>query len=110
MKPFTYEEKEAVMKAVFANHQSPGGFRSVYKAIPIDSYETIKRFIDFTKYFVMFRGPRPHRGYSTRKRDAHSFDVYQRDARTVRLLRVEREAFQRGVAYGQAYDRMITRI
>lgn len=110
MKPFSYEEKEAIMRAVFANHKSPVGFRSTYKAVPIGNYELVKRFIDFTKYFVMFRGPRPHRGYSTRKADAHSFDVYQRDPRTVRLLRVEREAFQRGVTYGQAYDRMITRI
>lgn len=101
MKPFTYEEKEAVMNAVFANHISPAGFRSIYKGMPIGNYETIKRFIDFTKYYVMFRGPRPHRGYSTRKRDAHSFDVYQRDAHTVRLMRVEREAFHRGVEYGR---------
>ena len=49
----------------------------------------------------MFRGPRRGYSYSTRKSDAHSFDVYQRDARTVRLLRVEREAFQRGVEYGR---------
>ena len=50
MKPFTYEEKEAVMNAVFANHISPAGFRSIYKGMPIGNYETIKRFIDFTKY------------------------------------------------------------
>jgi hypothetical protein len=111
MKPFSYEEKEAIMRAVFANHQSPGGFRSVYKAIPIDNYETIKRFIDFTKYYVMFRGPRPRIGQSsTRKRDAHSFDVYKRDPLTVNHIRIEREAFLRGVAYGQAYDRMIRTI
>ena len=103
MKPFSYEEKEAVMRAVFANHQSPGGFRSVYKAIPIDNYDFIKRFIDFTKYYVMFRGPRRGYSYSTRKADAHSFDVYQRDARTVRLLRVEREAFQRGVQWANSH-------
>lgn len=102
MKQFSYEEKEAVMKAIFANHISPAGFRSSYKAVPIGNYEVIKQFIDFTKYFVMFRGPRPSRYQnSTRKRDAHSFDVYQRDARTVRLIRVEREAFQRGVEYGR---------
>ena len=100
MKPFSYEEKEAVMKAVFANYKAPDGFRSSYKSVPIDGYEIIKRFIDFTKYFVMFRGPRPSRYQnSTRKCDAHSFDVYERDARTVRLLRVEREAFQRGVQW-----------
>ena len=99
MKQFTYEEKEAVMQAIFANHKSPAGFRSSYKAVPIGNYETIKRFIDFTKYFVMFRGPRRGYSYSTRKADAHSFDVYERDARTVRLIRVEREAFERGVQW-----------
>ena len=110
MKQLSYSDKEVIMDAIFSNCKSPDGFRSVYKAVPVGNYEVIKQFIDFTKYYVMFRGPRPHRGYSTRKRDAHSFDVYQRDARVVREIRIEREAFQRGVAYGQAYDRMITRI
>jgi len=99
MKQFSYEEKEAVMKAIFANHISPVGFRSIYKGMPIGNYETIKQFIDFTKYFVMFRGPRNRGASSTRKRDAKAFDVYERDARTVREIRIEREAFQRGVRW-----------
>jgi len=95
-----YNEKEAVMQAIFGNHKSPAGFRSTHKGVPIGNYEQIKQFIDFTKYFVMFRGPRPSVGQnSTRKRDAHSFDVYQRDARTVREIRIERDAFFRGVAW-----------
>jgi hypothetical protein len=95
-----YQQKEVVMQQLFANYKSPAGFRSIYKAVPITSYENIKQFIDFTKYFVMFRGPRPSRYQnSTRKRDAHSFDVYQRDARTVREIRIEREAFLRGVQW-----------
>jgi hypothetical protein len=110
MNQLSYSDKEVIMDAIFSNHKSPAGFRSTYKAVPIGNYEVIKQFIDFTKYFVMFRGPRPHRGYSTRKADAHSFDVYQRDARTVQFIRLEREAFLRGVAYGQSYDRMITTI
>ena len=98
----TYEQKEVVMQQMFANYKSPAGFRSTYKAVPITSYEMIKQFIDFTKYYVMFRGPRPSRYQnSTRKRDAHSFDVYQRDARTVNNIRIEREAFYRGVEYGR---------
>jgi len=95
-----YQQKEDIMQSIFANHHSPIGFRSVYKGVPIDNYEQIKQFIDFTKYFVMFRGPRPSIGQnSTRKRDAKAFDVYQRDARTVRELRIEREAFERGVKW-----------
>jgi hypothetical protein len=94
-----YQQKENIMQSIFANHNSPIGFRSVYKGIPIDSYEQIKEFIDFTKYFVMFRGPRRRNASSTRKCDAKAFDVYERDARTVREIRIEREAFIRGVQW-----------
>jgi hypothetical protein len=96
----SYQQKEDIMQSIFANHHSPVGFRSVYKGVPIDNYEQIKQFIDFTKYFVMFRGPRPRFNQSsTRKRDAKAFDVYERDARTVREIRIEREAFERGVRW-----------
>ena len=94
-----YNEKEAVMQAIFGNHKSPAGFRSIYKGMPIGNYETIKQFIDFTKYFVMFRGPRRRGASSTRKCDAKAFDVYQRDARVVHEIRIELEAFQRGVQW-----------
>jgi hypothetical protein len=95
-----YQQKEDIMQSMFHLHKSPIGFRSVYKGVPIDNYEQIKQFIDFTKYFVMFRGPRPRFNQSsTRKRDAKAFDVYERDARTVREIRIEREAFERGVRW-----------
>jgi len=94
-----YKQKEDIMQSIFANHHSPIGFRSVYKSVPIDSYEQIKEFIDFTKYFVMFRGPRNRSATSTRKCDAKAFDVYERDARTVREIRIEREAFIRGMKW-----------
>jgi hypothetical protein len=94
-----YQEKEEIMQKMFVMHNSPIGFRSVYKGIPIYNYEGIKQFIDFTKYFVMFRGPRMRGANSTRKRDAKAFDVYERDARTVREIRIERESFQRGVRW-----------
>jgi hypothetical protein len=94
----TYRGKELVMQQLFFKYKSPDGFRSSYKAVPIDSYEKIKQFIDFTKYYVMFRGPRLKASdASTRKRMAHSFDVYQRSDRDTNRIRVEREAFQRGV-------------
>ena len=100
----SYQQKEDIMQSMFHLHKSPIGFRSVYKGVPIYNYEQIKQFIDFTKYFVMFRGPRPSFNQSsTRKRDAKAFDVYQRDARTVRELRIERESFFRGVEYGKSH-------
>jgi hypothetical protein len=69
--------------------------------VPIFNYEQIKQFIDFTKYYVMFRGPRNRGASSTRKRDAHSFDVYQFAAYQVKNNRIEREAFKRGVEWAR---------
>jgi hypothetical protein len=95
-----YKQKEDIMQAMFHLHKTPDGYRSSYKGVPINNYEEIKQFIDFTKYYVMFRGPRPSRAQSsTRKRNAKAFDVYMRSARDTMLIRTEREAFLRGVAY-----------
>jgi hypothetical protein len=95
-----YQQKEDIMKLVFARWETPTGFRSTYKGVPMDNYDNIKQFIDFTKYYVMFRGPRPNRGQSsTRKRDAKAFDIYQFSVRDTLDNRLEREAFQRGVRW-----------
>ena len=94
-----YKQKEDIMQSIFANHNSPIGFRSVYKGRPIDSCEQIKEFIDVSNYFVMFLGPRRRHASSGRKGDAKAFDVYERDARTVREIRIEREAFIRGMKW-----------
>jgi hypothetical protein len=95
----TYRGKELVMEGLFEKYKAPAGFRSSYKAVPIDSYEMIKQYIDFTKYYVMFRGPRNRGASSTRKRDARAFDVYQRSNHDMVMIRTEREAFQRGVQW-----------
>jgi len=95
-----YQQKEVIMQEMFKMHKTPDGFRSKWKGVPIYNYEVIKEFIDFTKYYVMFRGPRPRFNQSsTRKRDAKAFDVYQRSNRDTQLIRTEREAFQRGVEW-----------
>jgi hypothetical protein len=98
-----YQQKEELMKLIFAKWQAPANFRSSYKGVPMDNYNGIKMFIDFTKYYVMFRGPRPSRAQSsTRKRDAKAFDIYQRSNRDTMLIRTEREAFARGVHWANA--------
>ena len=95
-----YEQKEKMMNIVFDRWVTPAGYRSSFKGVPMDAYETIKEFIDFTKYYVMFRGPRPNRWQnSTRKRDAKAFDVYQRSDRDTHRLRLERDAVLRGVRW-----------
>jgi hypothetical protein len=95
-----YKQKEDLMKMVFEKWQAPTRFRSSYKGIPMDNYEGVKQFIDFTKYYVMFRGPRPRFNQSsTRKRDARAFDIYRRSDRDTLVLRTEREAFMRGARW-----------
>jgi hypothetical protein len=96
-----YKTKENVMNTMLGSlgYTAPANFRSTFKGVPIDKYEMVKVFIDFTKYYVMFRGPRPHRGYSTRKRDAKAFDVYQRSDRDTIRIRAELEGFKRGVQW-----------
>jgi hypothetical protein len=96
-----YKQKEKMMNLMLGSlgYTSPANFRSSFKMVPIDKYEMVKVFIDFTKYYVMFRGPRKRGANSTRKCDAHSFDVYQRSDRDTREIRVERDAFQRGVQW-----------
>ena len=93
-----YRLKEITMCQALEDYQTPTGYRSSYKGVPFGRYAEVLPYIDFTKYYVMFRGPRPNRAQSsTRKRDAKAFDVYMRSARDTMLLRTEREAFQRGV-------------
>jgi len=97
-----YRLKEIAMRQALESYQAPANFRSTYKAATIALYEEVKRFIDFTKYYVCFRGPRFNGSYSTRKRDAYAFDVYQRSDRDTREIRIERDAFKRGVHWANA--------
>lgn len=95
-----YSLKEITMNRLLTGFEAPENMRSLYKGVPFGRYAEVVPYIDFTKYFVMFRGPRPNRSQSsTRKRDARAFDVYMRDARTTSKLRIEYEAFHRGVRW-----------
>jgi hypothetical protein len=99
MRVNSYELKEVKMQETLKTFKSPDGYRSVYKSVPLEFYELLKQQIDFTKYYVMFRGPRPRGASSTRKRHAIKFDIYQRDTLSVSYNRIEREAFMRGVKF-----------
>ena len=94
-----YRMKEIAMEQMLENYQAPIGFRSSFKAVPMSLYESAKYYIDFTKYYVKFRGPRKRFAYSTLKRDAVAFDVYKKDNRAIRESRIELEAFKRGVKW-----------
>ena len=98
-----YRLKEVSMQNALSDYVTPVGYRSSFKGVPFGRYAEVLQFIDFTKYYVMFRGPRPHFGQSsTRKRDAKAFDIYQFSDRDCRENRLEREAFARGVHWANA--------
>jgi len=98
-----YRLKEVSMQNALSDYVTPVGYRSSFKGVPFGRYAEVLQFIDFTKYYVMFRGPRPSRAQSsTRKRDAKAFDVYMRSARDTMLIRTEREAFMRGVEWARS--------
>ena len=97
-----YRLKEIAMCQALENYQAPVGFRSKFKGVPFGRYVEVMPYIDFTKYYVMFRGPRNRGASSTRKRDAYAFDVYQRSDRDTRDIRIERDAFHRGVHWANA--------
>lgn len=95
-----YKTKENLMARLLERFKTPAGYRSSYKGVPIALYEEFKCTIDFTKYYVVFRGPRPRKNQcSTLKRDAKAFDIYQRADYQVKRIRLESEAFKRGVAW-----------
>ena len=98
-----YRLKEVSMQNALSDYVTPVGYRSSFKGVPFGRYAEVLQFIDFTKYYVMFRGPRPQPGFkgSTRKRNAKAFDVYMRSARDTNLIRAEREAFWRGVNWSR---------
>jgi hypothetical protein len=94
-----YRLKEIAMGQALESFQTPAGYRSSYKGVPFTYYDEVKRFIDFTKYYVMFRGPRNRGASSTRKRDAKAFDIYKFSDRDMIFNRLERESFNRGVKW-----------
>jgi hypothetical protein len=96
-----YRLKEISMCQILEDYQTPKGYRSCFKGVPFGRYAEVLKYIDFTKYYVMFRGPRNRGASSTRKRDAKAFDVYMRSARDTNILRTEREAFFRGVNWAK---------
>lgn len=95
-----YRAKEFKMFEVLYDYQTPKGYRSSFKGVPYSMYGLLKPYIDYTKYYVVFRGPRPKFNQSsTRKRDAKAFDIYKFSDRDMQRNRIEREAFQRGVRW-----------
>lgn len=94
-----YNDKELIMGILFRPYLSNKfKYTSEYKSIPVELISKYKEFIDFTRYYIMYRGPRKGRGNVTLKKDAISADIYEYDSGTIWSKRKEREEY---LKYGQ---------
>ena len=104
----------------FADYKSSGvssvsksagcNYGSVFKNIPIADLGAYYSLVNGSqRYYIMYRGSRKGTaGYSTPKRNAHSFDVYMRSDAEVAELRLEKIRYLENriefLVYFESYD------
>ena len=71
-------------------------YRSIYKNVPMAVYNDIKKYFDYTRFRVMFRGKRFRNSYSTPKCNAKCVDVYEFSGNQVIDNRNNRETYLKG--------------
>ena len=89
-----YDKKAKIMRILLSDYESSGEFTSLFRQVPISDYELVKPFIDYTRFYICFRGKRRGFGYSTLKSDAFAFDVYEFDNRKVYNNRTSKVFFE----------------
>jgi hypothetical protein len=90
-----YDKKAKIMCILLSDYKSDySKYTSLFRQIPISDYETVKPFIDYTRFYICFRGKRKGYGYSTLKSDAFAFDVYKFDDRKVYNNRTSKVFFE----------------
>ena len=86
-----YDKKSRIMRVLLSDYMSGSGYTSLFRQVPISDYDLVKPFIDYTRYYICFRGPRKGYGASTLKSDAFAFDVYEFDSLKVYNNRTSRD-------------------
>ena len=72
-------------------------YTALYKNVPMAVYNDTKRYFDYTRFRVMFRGKRFSRNsYSTPKCNAKCVDVYEFSGNQVIENRINRETYLKG--------------
>ena len=90
-----YDKKARLMAILLSDYKSDSSkYTSLFRQVPISDYDMVKPFIDYTRYYICFRGPRKGYGDSTLKSDAFAFDVYEFDSRKVFDNRNSRDFFK----------------
>ena len=89
-----YDKKARIMRILLSDYESDRKYTSLFRQVPISDYEAVKPFIDYTRFYICFRGKRRGYGYSTLKSDAFAFDVYEFDNRKVYNNRTSKVFFE----------------
>jgi len=72
-------------------------YTAIYKNVPMAVYNDTKRYFDYTRFRVMFRGKRLFgNSYSTPKCNAKCVDVYEFSSNQVIANRNNRETYLKG--------------
>ena len=87
-----YNDKLKIMEILFRDYTSDHRkYTSIYKGVPVELINEYKKFIDFTKFYIMYRGPRRKgRGNITLKQDAVRADIYGYSVHDTIIKRQER--------------------
>ena len=96
-----YDKKARIMSLILSDYKSDASkYTSLFRQVPISDYNLVKPFIDYTRFYICFRGKRRGYGYSTLKSDAFAFDVYEYDNRKVYNNRTSRVFFETVICGG----------
>ena len=89
-----YSTKAQVMDIIFKDYKNTRrSYMTRYKGIPVDIINEYKKFIDFTRFYIMYRGPRKGRGNCTLKKDAIKADIYEYNQYSINEKRLMRENY-----------------
>ena len=89
-----YDDKMVIMDRLYRDYTAnPLKYTCIYKAIPVELIDEYKKFIDFTRFYIMYRGPRRGNGNCTLKKDAIKADIYQYSSRDILINRQDRENY-----------------
>ena len=89
-----YNDKLKIMEILFRDYTPDHRkYTSIYKGVPIQLINEYKKFIDFTKFRIMYRGPRTSTCNCTLKKDAIKADIYEYSVHDTIIKRQERSQY-----------------
>jgi hypothetical protein len=103
-------DKQKIMGILFRDYTPDHRkYTSIYKGVPVQLINENKKFIDFTRFYIMYRGPRRGRGNTILKQDAVRADIYEYRPRDIIAKRQERIQYNNYVRRGLSIVKFMER-